>query len=277
MAIFEIRTFVDMQSAVREELKVQSGDTTSINRIKRTINDIYINEVAPYERWKWLRKTVDLTHDAKINVGTASVTLGDRTITLTDAPVLSQRGNWFSAKNHKERYRVAQHVAGATTLELESDFTGATNGTVNYTLWSDFVALPSDCRETFEVTQDFLQEPVSNVGLQKFRSLVSIQPKAETRPRFYTTDDWVDPDPYATISGIPALSTRASAGRVKTLVYAADVSSLLSAGDRIDQFGSITAGSEFWALQPGTNLILIESDEVGGVWTIAWTPRRAGI
>ena len=51
MAIFELRTFDDVIQAVREELKIQSTDTVSINRIKRNINSVYLDEVVPAEQW----------------------------------------------------------------------------------------------------------------------------------------------------------------------------------------------------------------------------------
>ena len=94
----------------------------------------------------------------------------------------------------------------------------------------------------------------------------------------YVTTALLVPLIVAAIYYDPRLTVVVGAGQSLEVDMAARTVFLItSAGDRIDQFGSITAGSEFWALQPGTNLILIESDEVGGVWTIAWTPRRAGI
>ncbi len=47
MAAYEVKTFADIVSAVREELKIQSTDTTSVNRIKRNINVAYLQRVLP--------------------------------------------------------------------------------------------------------------------------------------------------------------------------------------------------------------------------------------
>jgi hypothetical protein len=44
MAIYELKTFKDIIDAVREELKIQSTDTETINRIKRNINTLYISQ-----------------------------------------------------------------------------------------------------------------------------------------------------------------------------------------------------------------------------------------
>jgi len=234
MAIFQLRTFIDLVNAVQEELKVQNGDTTALNRIKRAINAVYVNEIAPAERWSWLRDTKDLTHSAKTITGTSSVTQNSKTVTLTDAPANSQRGNWFSSQGFQERYKIVQHAAASSTIILQAEYNGATDSAASYALWSDHVALPVDCRETFEITQDFSNEPLTGKGLQEIRTLVNINPRLEGRPIFYSTGDYIDPDPYEVISSLPATATRASSDLVRTITFASDVSSLISEGDRIE-------------------------------------------
>jgi hypothetical protein len=238
VAAFQVRTFKDIYDSVLEELKVQSSDTTSLNRVKRIINSIYLNEVCAYQDWKWLRESVDLSHDAKFNTGTASVTQNSKTVTLTTAPGTSQRGNWFTIEGYGERYRIAQHTANSTTVILESEFTGATNASTSFDIWTDYVALPSNCRETFEVTHDFSNEPLTGIGLQEYRRYVLTSPKVESRPKYYTTGDWIDPEPFTTISGLSATATRSSNGRVRTIVFSSDVSSLIAAGMRIEVTGA---------------------------------------
>lgn len=234
MAAKELRTFKDIQDLVREEVKIQSTDTETINRIKRDINAVYLNEVSAYERWKWLRQTKDVTLVERFDTGTVSVTKGSTTVTLSSAPTTSKRGHFFALKQKGEIYRIAQHTASSTTVILEAPYTETTNAAANYQIWTDAIALPTDCRETFHLTDTLRQTPMENLGLQEFRNQVLLDPFAEFRPRFYTVSDYVDPAPYQTISGLPALSTRASNGLVRTLVFAADVSSLLEAGDGIE-------------------------------------------
>jgi hypothetical protein len=67
---------------------------------------------------------------------------------------------------------------------------------------------------------------------------MAVNPTLEGPPALCTTGDLVDPDPYQTISGLPALSTRASSGLVKTLTFATSVASYLEEGDRIQISGS---------------------------------------
>ena len=238
MAItFELRTFLDIVDAIREEVGIQSGDTTAVNRIKRDVNAIYMDVVAR-EQWKWLRGNVSLTHPAFVNAGTAAVSASSADVTLTIAPGNSRKESFFKVDGYAEIYRIDQHTAASTTLTLETPFTGTTSTAVGYKIWSDRIALPSDCRETFEVMHNHTNTPMEGIGLQEFRRQQASSPTTEGRPRYYSTGDFHDPDPYAAISGLPAVSTMASAGLVKTIVFASDASSFLKVSDRIEVSGA---------------------------------------
>lgn len=240
-ATYQLKTFADLVSAVTEELKIQATDTTAINRIKRDINIVYLEEVVPFSNWKWLRGVFDATVYASISAGTASVAQGSNTVTLTNA-IGSPKDNWlFGIVGYSEVYRIAKHTANATTLSLQVPYTGATTTTGNYKIWTDEIYLPSFVRETFEVTHDFADQPLENCGLQKFRGYVAALPRAEGRPFFYTTNTYVDPVQYAVPAGIPAVSSRASNTITKTLTFASDVSNYLQQGDRIQIYGAADA------------------------------------
>ena len=43
MTTYQVKTFQDIYTAILDELKIPSTDTTSLNRIKRDINMTYIN------------------------------------------------------------------------------------------------------------------------------------------------------------------------------------------------------------------------------------------
>ena len=233
MAAITVRTFNDIVEAVREELKVQSADTVAINRIKRDINFIYLNEVAARERWDWLNGFATITHNKFISDGTVSMTQDSTTVTLTSAPSISVQGYLFKTQGDNEVHRIAQHTAGALTLELESPFTDATAATLSYQIWTDKIPLPTDLSETVEITTNNLNYPLENLGLQEFRAKSLQIQQYEGFPICYTTQNYVDPSPFSSVAGLPALSTRASSGLVRTLVFGADVSALLESGDRI--------------------------------------------
>lgn len=244
---YELRDFSDIYNAVIEELGIQSSDTPAINRIKRDINAIYLEEVCPAAQWKWLRSTIDLTHPASIETGTVAVTANSVTITFSSAPTNSVKGYLFSTAGQSEIYQIAQHTAASTTATLATPFSGTTATAASFSVWNQALALPVNCRETFEVRHDFSDQSLDNHGLQKYRQIVAINPKEEGKPRLYTTTDYKDPDPYATISGIPAVSTRGSEGLVKTLVFASSVADHLSEGDRVEISGggNFTYNGEF--------------------------------
>lgn len=238
MSAYQLKTFADIYSAVLEELKIPATDTTQLQRVKRDINLIYQTEVIPYEQWKWLRGYACLQHEARFATGTATVTENSTTVTLTTAPATSRKGYWFAVDGQNDIYRIAQHAANSTTVTLETKFSATTSATANFKIWTDKIPLPADCRETIQITHDYMNESIESLGLQKYRQFTVASPKAEGRPRWSTTSDYKDPDPYSAVSGLPALSTRASSGILKTLVFASSVASYLKVGDRIEIQGA---------------------------------------
>lgn len=238
MAAYELKTFIDIVDAVREELKIQASDTVTIQRIKRDINMVYLNEVIAKEQWKWLRGRIDLRTERAITDGTADVTLDSRIVTLTDAPSDSVKGYYFSVDSETDRYRIARHAAGDTEIELEVEYNGTTNSAVTYKIWTDSIPLPAEAREVSSVYLDKSQTPLEGQGLFDFRRHVLMLPTEEGRPRQYTTDEYINPSPYSEIVGLPTISTRGSDGLVKSIVFGMDVSDFLEVGDRIEVSGA---------------------------------------
>lgn len=232
MAVQELRTFLDILNAVLEEVKIQSGDTVTVNRIKRDINMIYLNEVASVEEWDWLRDEIDLQLEASVTA-TAAITQGSRTVTLSAVLAPSKEGALINIQADREVYKIAEHVSGSALVTLETAYVGSTNSAATVKIWSNRIPLPSDTRETYDAWEDVKNTRLLGVGLRKFREFWLVNPQEEGIPRIYTMDDYVDPAPYGAIGSLPALSTRASSGLVKTLVFASTVASLVSVGDRI--------------------------------------------
>lgn len=233
MAKYQFRTFKDLIDGVCEQLKIQTSDTESRRRIRRNINTVYLNEVVPFKRWQWLRGHRTLQTEPVFASGTAAVTQNTVTVTLSNAPSTSKKGYFFSTNDSGERYRIASHVAGSTSIQLETPFSGATSVAASYKIWTDAVPLPTDCKEVTEITHDGMDRPLENYGLQEFRRITATGAKAEGRPKAYTTTEFKDPSPYEDIAGMPASVSRSSNGLVRTIVFASDVDSLLAAGDQI--------------------------------------------
>lgn len=236
--IYQLKTFVDLYTAVREELKIQSTDTTALNRIQRDINISYLDEVVPFSQWKWLRGSFDTTIYAYITAGTATATLNSQTVTLTVPIGASKQGWLFSVVGYSEVYRIAQHASNTGTVILEAPFTGSTNSAYQYQIWTDEIYLPSFIRETFEVRHDFNDQVLTNCGLQEFRTYVTSLPKAQGRPYFYTTNTYTDPVDFSVPTGLPAVTNRASGALTKTITFASDVSNYINQGDRIQISGA---------------------------------------
>lgn len=242
MARQELRTFNDIVSQIMSLIKLQSSDTISKNRIKGDVVRAYLDEVIPYHQWPWLRNKVNVQAQEYFGTGTAAVTLNSVTVTLSETLLVSKQGHYFSVNGSNEIYKIKSHSAGSTTLTLDMPYTSATNATAAFKIWTDSIPLPTDLDQIIEVTHPFLVEPMQGVGLQELRRYTSVSPKSEGRPVYYTLGDWVDPSPYASISGLPATATRASNGVVKTIKFAATLgasasTALLRVGDRI-QIGS---------------------------------------
>jgi len=57
---------------------------------------------------------------------------------------------------------------------------------------------------------------------QRERTEIS-NPFLESRASLYSTNDFVDPDPFSTVASIPSISTRASSGVVRTIIFSASL------------------------------------------------------
>lgn len=200
--------FRDIYEAVMEQLKVPTSDTTTLERVKRDINMTYQQEVAPFKRWPWLIKRVDVTHEGYYAAGTsdtASVTQGSTTVTLS-APVPVAKGSLagyrFAADQFSEIYTIDTHTAGTDTLELTTTYKGETSSEQGFKAWRDKFDLPTDARETVGVRHDYKNRDMIPRGAQKLDELIQQDHRREEYPHYYSTDDYFDPS-----SGDPETET----------------------------------------------------------------------
>lgn len=223
MAAFKLVDFKDLYDYVLEQLKIPATDIITLNRVKRDLNVVYINEVAPYTRWPWLKKRADLTLPAAYGTGsTALVTEGSTIVTLSSAPSValgSFANKNFIVKGYPEVLRVSTHTAGSAALTLAAPYTGETSATAGFVIWAEALALPTDCRETIDVKHDHSGRPMQGRGYQLFEELVHRNRTLEGRPLYYTTDDYFDPssndaeqevDRYRQLRIYPAINDKAT-------------------------------------------------------------------
>lgn len=196
MAAQEIITYSDIISSVLEKLSVQSTDTNAINKIKRMINEIYLDEVIPFKRWFWLQKSLQVIHAAAYATGTMAVTNGSSMITFSAAP--TGQGSFtnfkFSVSSSNQIYTITSHVADATTATISAAFQETSDAAANFQVWRDRVDLPITAKETVEIWHSQLNKPLNAVGPQGFRKLEAATPKLEGFPCYYDTYTFFDPN-----------------------------------------------------------------------------------
>jgi len=232
--------FKDIVDAVAEELKVQAEDTNTIARIKRVINETYLQEIVPFANWKWLEGHTAIKFNAAYFGGTASVTPNSTTVILSTAPSVSLgsfAGKLFSTDSFNESYIISAHTAGSTTVTLSAEYLGTLDSAVTFKIWTDKINLPTDCRETVSVYTSMNSRPMEGVGRQKFRELSLLAPKTEGYPRIYYTGDYYDPtsgtgemesDRYRQMSVFPSVTKSALTVYID---YLKDVTELTNDGD----------------------------------------------
>lgn len=225
---YQLRTFADIVDAVREELGVQSSDTVTINRIKRDINTIYLEEVVPAARWKWLLEQLPIIKEAKYDSGTAAVTQNSVAITLSTVPTLNFSGYWLSIKGENNRYRIKSHTENTSAVVLETEYLGVTNASARFIIWRDTIDLPANCNEVVEVTHDFRSTPLDNQGWQEFTKRAAVSYLEEGKPSRYTTSDYINLVPSESISSLPSIVSRSSSGLLKTVVFSATLGTVSS-------------------------------------------------
>lgn len=232
MAAFQLRTFGDIVKAVREELKVQSTDTTAVERIKRDINMVY-SEIISAKHWWWLVESTTLQIPAYHNTGTAFVLQNQSSVIFSNPIGSSKTGYYFALEGDNTVYRIESHAAGSNTLKLSEKFIGASNNQAGYKIWTDNVPLPTNCKATIDVVSNLSRQTLENLGHQDWRKLSSAMPKRAGAPEAYYTSDFVDPSPTTPIASLPPLLTRQSAGVVKKLVFTAALPASLIGGVQI--------------------------------------------
>jgi hypothetical protein len=228
MATYELKTFGDILSAAREELGISATDTTALNRLKRDIQITY-SQVLTKHDWWWTKGECDVSLEPYFNAGSASVTTGSAAVTLSTAPTYSVKGYMFAVDGFNELYKVESHTAGSTAVKLTRLYNGTTGATVTFRLWTDHIPLPTSVKDVVSVRHDFRQQPLDEVGVSDFRKMSQASPRAENKPVCYYTGDYVDPQPTSAIASLPAITSRASAGMVKTIVFSSSLPSAVTA------------------------------------------------
>jgi hypothetical protein len=136
--------FSTLYNEVVEQL--HDSSSTMVTRAKEWINFAQ-QEVSTAAFWPWLLKDEVIAIDAEITTGTAAVTNGDATVTLSSSalPAAMENGQWyFQAGSDTVWYPVESRTSG-TVCELVEAYQGTTAAAGTYQLWHVVYSLPSDC------------------------------------------------------------------------------------------------------------------------------------
>jgi len=192
MATVTLVDFEDIYTAIAEELKVQISDGTTIGRIKRDINMIYLNEVVPYKprAWWWLEKTQDIQTYAKITTGTVTIADGSTTITFSSAPASSVAGYWFKVEGFQEVIKISSHTGGVATATLTSAWRRGAVTAEGYAIWRDYLALDSDMKEVTQITHEKMGRPMDSVNSAKFDEMRARLPDYNSHPTLFNVGDF---------------------------------------------------------------------------------------
>lgn len=199
--------FEDIYTAICEELKVPLTDGTTLTRIKRDINMIYLNHVIPFKprAWWWLEQKENIATYEKIDTGTITVTEDSTTITFSTAPTPSLVGYYIKATGHPDIFKITAHTALTTTATLEKAWVRSSESGLAFKAWRDFAPLSSTMKDIVIVTHDSKSSPLDAMHNAKFTEMRARMPDYEGMPTLYNTGDF-DSDGNRTIRWFPACS-----------------------------------------------------------------------
>lgn len=229
MAIYSLKTLADLISAVREELQENENDANAMQRIKRDINMVY-SEIVAAKRWWWMVEQTTVEIPKVYKVGTARVIHGSSTVKFSETVNSPKEGYLFSVDGDNQIYIVESHTPGSDEIKLSQRYTGASNMAVGYKIWMDHIPLPTNAKETVEVSSPFTKGPLENFGMQEYRRFSSTDIKREGTPEIYYTGDYIEVFPDEAIDDMPDLMSKGTQGIVKTLIFEAALPASITVG-----------------------------------------------
>lgn len=184
--------FEDLYLAILEEIKIPTSDGTTLARVKRDINMIYLNHVIPFKprAWFWLEKKEDIVTYAKRDTGTVTVTIDSTTITFSSAPSTSLAGYYFKLTSQPDIIKIASHTAGATTATLETAWLQASGSAKAYKAWRDYAELSTTMKQVTQITHDRRSVPLDLVPNVVFDERRARYPELEGYPTIVCDGDF---------------------------------------------------------------------------------------
>ena len=177
-----LENFLDIYSDAMSRAKIPVTNTTKKNDMKTLINERY-SDVSNAMLWKWLVTQGHLDLAAYYNTGTAAVTVGSATVTITTGVVTSaMAGRRFMTVAHGEVYKIASVDTTANILTLGTEWHGATETAGAYYIDQEIHSLASDFDRMVDVQHAFWPYDVEMVDIHRFREIQSSNIKRHDKP-----------------------------------------------------------------------------------------------
>lgn len=195
-----VRNFRDIIEAIMRRAKIADEfaniDTLTLTTLKELINSKY-EEVTFAKKWEWRATTRTINTTPKYTTGTASVTNGQRRVTLSAAATVTTdfKNRYFRVSGDAEYYEIISVSSTANrTLELATTYKGTTAATASYTIWKSKYGLFPDFIDLFDITPQAATSllgvaPMEDVSQNEMAVLQATAPFAETAyPEKYTIE-----------------------------------------------------------------------------------------
>ena len=186
--------YEDIYTAICEELKIPSTDGTTIARIKRDINMVYLNHVIPFKprAWWWLELKDRVITYEKVDTGTVTVTADSTSITFSSGPSVSLAGYYIKLSGYPEIVKIASHSAASTSATLEEAWCLETASGQAFRAWRDYSPLVGTMKDIVIVTHGRRTMPLDALANAKFSEIRNRNPALEGYPQYYNTGDFDD-------------------------------------------------------------------------------------
>lgn len=128
---------------VAESLGLDITDPTTKTKTYRWLNLAYQDIIGKWN-WSWLKAFTQVTLATDYTTGTASVSAGSDTVTLSGTIATSQAGRFIQFSSARTWYQITAHTAGTATLTISPVYAPATDYVAGiFTIRTIFYSLPS--------------------------------------------------------------------------------------------------------------------------------------
>lgn len=184
--------YEDIYTAICEAIKVPLTDGTTLGRIKRDINMIYLDHIIPFKprAWWWLEVKQNVVTPVKFTTGTASVAADGTTVTFSSAPTVDLDEYYFKFTGYPHIIKISAHTASVATATLETGWPDIAVTAGGFKCWKDHASLGSTVKDIIQVTHDRRSTPLDLLANVTFAERRARYPETEGYPVLVNAGDY---------------------------------------------------------------------------------------